>query len=191
MHEYGETTAKCFNVIYADGTKKSFTELGVPQLSNTPVVIDISNCIAIDAENTIPPGGQTAFFTYVLSKWTLALLENQYTVYKNTGTDDTFPMSYITGGTIIKNQTITIPPATYYTVTNFNGNIKNFTSMTIRGTAETSAFGAIIAHDGTPKGIRVSILTTSLTFDITDYDYIFFTTYYGGVNLTLYISFSW
>ena len=72
MHEYGETAAKCFNVIYADGSKKSFTELGVPQLSNTPVVIDISNCIAIDAENTIPPGGQTAFFTYVLSKWTTA-----------------------------------------------------------------------------------------------------------------------
>jgi len=96
------------------------------------------------------------------------------------------------GGTIVKNETITIPYLMMYTVTNFNANIKNFTSMTIRGTAaDSSAYGAIITHDGTPKGIRMYIQTTSQTFDITDYDYIFFTTHYGSVNQTIYISFSW
>ena len=100
-------------------------------------------------------------------------------------------MSYVNSGTIIKNQTITIPPGGYYTVTNFNANIKKFTKMTIYGTAsDSTAYGAIITHDGTPKGIRMYIFTTSRTIDITDYDYIFFTTHYGSINQTLYISFS-
>lgn len=67
MHEYGDASANSFELVYSDGTRASFTSLGVPQLSNTPVNLDVSDCIAIIADGSLPASGNTSFFTYSLS----------------------------------------------------------------------------------------------------------------------------